>query len=317
MSGSGLVIEIERDDGLGERNPRIVADGSRWHVRVGSLEGFGGVTYEVSTQEYAQYDGSLVMRERTPEQDRTLVLVAASHVDPAEARDEALAFFVPHREYTVRCTAFGRTRHFSGVQYALDVELGYLHSPTAVTWTCLSSQPYWLSEDEHGYDIAEAVGYRCFPFVSLADTLVSEAEEEASAADEQGPLYAPGFLVGVISHETRLTNYGHVPTYPRFVVGATGDVSNPSLRVVDSSGEAVMDVTVLVDMEEGDELVIDFEARPTAVELNGENVLHLVKPGSTLAASIGIGEYDVEWRAESGDVSMQVTPSIRDRYTGV
>lgn len=306
-----LTIEIERDDGLGEGNPRLVADGSRWRVEVGGLENFGGVSYEVSTQEYAQYDGSLVTRERTPEQDRTLVLGA--RFDPAVARDEAMAFFIPHREYTVRCTLMGRTRHFRGRQYAMSVELGSLALPTTVTWTCLCAQPFWLSEDEHGYDIAEAQGRRGFPFASPADRVPPEAPASKSAA----PAHVAGFVVGVISHATRLVNSGHVPTYPRFTVSASGNVVNPSVRVLDASGNAAMDVAVLVDMADGDELVIDFESRPTVIELNGANVSHLVKPGSTLAASIGVGRYDVEWSAESGDASMRVVPSIRERYTGV
>ena len=309
-----LIIEIERDDGLGEENPRLLADGTRWRVEVGGLENFGGVTYEVATQAYAQYDGSLAMRERTPDQDRTMVL--AARFDRTEARDEAMAFFIPHREYVVRCTLLGRTRHFTGRQYALKVDLGSLALPTRVTWTCLCTQPFWLSEDEHGYDLAEAQGHRGFPFVSLVGRVAPEPEEGAARTTDE-PSHIAGFVVGVISHATRLVNEGHVPTYPRFVVSARGRVRNPTIRVTDESGNETLDVTVLVELSEGDELVIDFESRPTEISINGENVSHLVKPGSTLAASIGVGSYDVTWSAESGDAAMQVVPSIRERYTGI
>lgn len=305
-----LTIEIERDDGLGEENPRLLADGTRWRVEVGGLENFGGVSYEVATQAYAQYDGSLPMRERTPEQDRTMVLSA--RFDRAEARDEAMAFFIPHREYVVRCTLLGRTRHFTGRQYALKVELGSLSLPTRVTWTCLCTQPFWLSEDEHGYDLAEAQRRRGFPFVSLVDRVAPEPETRVA-----GPSHVAGFIVGIVSHATRLVNGGHVPTYPRFTISASGEVKNPSVRVLDGSGDTVLDATMLVSMQDGDELVLDFESRPTSIALNGKNVSHLVKPGSTLAANIGVGRYDVEWSAESGDASMQVVPSIRERYTGI
>lgn len=310
MRESPLVIEIEREDGLGEDNPKLVADGRRWRVLVGGLENFGGVSYEVSTQAYAQYDGSLVMRERTPEQDRTMVIEA--RFDPSEARDEAMSFFIPHREYTVRCTLLGRTRHFKGRQYALSVALGSLSLPTSVTWTCLSEQPFWLSEDEHGYDLAQAQGRRGFPFVSF-NQRVAPAPQVKSAS----MAHVAGFVVGIVSHATRLVNGGHVPTYPRFTISAVGTVKNPSVTVRDGSGQTVLDVTVLTSLQDGDELVLDFESRPTSIELNGGNVSHLVEPGSTLAASIGVGEYDVEWSAEAGDASMRVVPSIRERYTGI
>ena len=152
--------------------------------------------------------------------------------------------------------------------------------------------------DEHGVDVVEARKCRGFPFLST-------------------DLHDGGFIVGMVSHETRLVNAGHAPTYPRFTVTAAGMVSRPTVRVLDASGSAVMDVTMLLDLDAGDVLTLDFEARPTAIELNGANVSHLAKPGSTLAASIGVGEFSIEWSAESGDAAMSVVPSIRERYTGI
>ena len=309
---SNLIIEVVRDDGVGEENPVFTADGKRWRVLVGGLENFGGVSYEVSTQPYAQYDGSLVKRERTPEQDRTMVFVAL--FDPEEARDEAMSFFIPRREYTVRCTAFGRTRHFKGRQYAFDVELGGVYEPTRATWTCLSSQPFWLSEEEHSYDIARADGRRGFPFISWVDRVSPVSVARISDGEEK---HVKGFVVGTISHITSLTNGGHTPCYPKFTVTASDEVVNPEIKVIDSAGNTAMDVTVLVTMQTYDELIIDFESLPTEITLNGENVSHLVKPGSTLAASIGVGRYDVEWSADSGDAALHVIPSIRERFTGI
>ncbi len=288
---SELIIEVVRDDGEVLR-----ADGGRWSVAVGGLEGFGGVAYEVSSREYAQYDGAEVMAERTPAQDRTCAMRA--NFDPALARDEAMAFFIPHRSYTVRCTFLGRTRHCVGRLYALDVELGAAPAPAVATWTVLCAQPFWLSEDEHGIDIVEAVPHRGFPFLS----------------DEW---HGGGFVVGEVSHETRLVNGGHVPAYPRFTLTASGTVKRPSVRVLDARGEAVMSVAMGLDMQAGDVLVLDFEARPTRIELNGSNVSHMAVPGSTLAASIGVGAYTLAWDAESGDAALRVVPSIRERYTGI
>jgi hypothetical protein len=299
-----LELEITRDDGFGDENPRLVADGTRWRVEVDGLEGFGGVSYDVSTRDYAQYDGSLLLAERTPEQDRTIVLVARFDVE--EARDEAMAFFIPRREYTVRCTLDGRTRHFVGRQYAMKVDLGSVNLPTRVTWTCLSTMPYWLSEDEHSFDIAEAAGRRGFPFASNVDSSTTD------------PVHVQGYVVGELSHVTSLTNGGHVPTYPRFVVTCSGGtVTNPRVVVNDRTGSAVLSVTVDTTMADGDVLVLDFDSRPTTVELNGANVSNLVEPGSTLAASIGVGDYTVEWSADSGDAAMSVVPYIRERYTGI
>ena len=317
-----LSLVVTRDDGLGAQNPRLVADGTRWRVEVGSLEGFGGVSYDVSTRDYAQYDGSALLAERTPEQDRTIVLV--SRFDVEEARDEAMAFFIPRREYTVRCTLDGRTRHFVGRQYAMKVDLGSTNLPTRVTWTCLSTMPYWLSENEHSVNIAEASGRRGFPYASCRDRKATEPAAAkamllaASATSTTEPDHVAGYVVGETSHSVSLVNAGHVPTYPRFAVRCSGgSVERPRVEVKDHRGTAVMSVAVGTTMADGDVLVIDFESRPTAVELNGKNVSNLVVPGSTLAASIGVGDYTVEWSADSGDAAMSVVPYIRERYTGI
>lgn len=306
-----VTIEITRDDGLGARNPRLVADGTRWRIEVGGLENFGGVSYEVSTQDYAQYDGAQLLAERTPAQDRTVVL--AARFDRAEARDEAMSFFIPHREYTVRCTALGRTRHFKGRQYAMAVELGSMSKPTTVTWTCLALQPFWLSEDEHAFDIAEARGKFGFPAVSYLERYDPAPQPRATAM----PAHVEGFVVGVISRSVRLVNAGHVPTYPRFEIRAEGAVSKPTVKVVGADGSTALYVRFAGDLKAGDELVLDFSTLPTSILLNGENASHRIDPGSTLAASIGVGSYTVEWSAEGGDASMSVVPSIRERYTGI
>lgn len=306
-----LILEIRRDDGA-----VLVADGRRWAVPVdGGLEGFGGVSYDVPVREYSQYDGGRYSAERTPAQERSVTM--HGRFDPAEARDEAMGFFIPHREYTVRCTHLGRTRHFTGRQLALEVETGSPYARTVVKWTCLCAQPFWLSEEAHSYDIAEADGRRGFPFASPTERWAPSPVMDM-AMHQAAKGHVAGFVVGTISNATRLVNRGHVPTYPRIdVTCSKGTVVDPTVRVLDASGGTAMSVTVKTTMADGDALVLDFTERPTRIELNGRNISHLAVPGSTLAASIGVGAYTVEWSAKSGDAAMRVVPSIEERYTGI
>ena len=81
------------------------------------------------------------------------------------------------------------------------------------------------------------------------------------------------------------------------------------------TGAVACAVEMALTMRAGDELVIDFAARPTSVALNGANASNLVKPGSTLAAGIEVGDFALTWSAKSGDAAMSVEPSIRERYT--
>lgn len=319
-----------RDDGRGDDNPRFEFDQDRWRVPSDGLDGFGGVEYDVSTQPYAQYDGSYLLSERVPETDRTIV--AHAWFDPREARAEAERFFIPRRQYEVHVTYMGRTRYFTGRQYAFELSTGNVWGRLELTWTCLSIDPMWFGEDEHSFDIVEAERKFRFPFLSFAERVAPQPGGD-EAEDGPGPASAPaqeaetgsefverhiaGFLVGVTSQRIRFENAGASVTYPRFDISATGDVANPSVTVEDESGETVCEFGIAVTLHDGDLLVVDFSARPTTIELNGENVSHLVTAGSTLATGVEVGEFWVTWSAESGDASLHVVPSVRERYVSI
>lgn len=328
VDGRECRIVVVRDDGRGDDNPRFEFDQDRWRVPSDGLDGFGGVEYDVSTQPYAQYDGSYLLSERVPETDRTIV--AHAWFDPREARAEAERFFIPRRQYEVHVTYMGRTRYFVGRQYAFELSVGNVWGRLELTWTCLSLDPLWFGEDEHSFDIVEADRKFRFPFLSFAERVAPQPQAD-EAREQAGPAGTPsaqaaagfvenhreGFLVGVTSQRIRFENGGASVAYPRFDISATGDVTNPRVTVEDEDGDVVCEFGVNVTLHDGDELVVDFSARPTTVELNGENVSHLVTAGSTLATGVEVGEFWVTWSAESGDASLHVVPSVRERYVGV
>ena len=316
VDGRECVIAIVRDDGLGELNPRFLIDQGRWRVPSDGLEGFGGVAYEVSTQPYAQYDGSYLLSERVPEADRTIT--AHAWFDPREARAEAEGFFIPRRKYEVHVTYMGRTRYFVGRQYALDLSTGNVWGRLELTWTCLALDPMWLSEDEKRFDIAEASGGFGFPFMSLEEPWELGAQTEAAEGDDEAIDYLiGGFVVGVLSDTIAMDNGGSVTAYPRFDLSATDDVVRPKITVTDATGSTVCEIGLDLTLHDGDSLTVDFSSRPTTVELNGENVSHLVTSGSTLAAGIEVGDFSIGWSAESGDAALSVRPSIRERYLSI
>lgn len=308
-------ITIIRDDGLGDLNPQFVIDGKRWRLERDGLENFDRVEYSVSTQEYAQYDGAYLLSERSPAIDRTISAACVSE-DIAGLREEAETFFIPAHAYEVHVEAEGRHRWFTGRQYAFALTVDNLRNAQRLNWTVLSLDPMLLSEDEKRFDIAEAAGYRGFPFLSFTDA-VAPAPEARRAAAQKPVVHIAGFVVGVLSREIPMENRGDAPAYPRFEISASGDVVNPSVFIRDARGTTVTQFGVNLTMQDGDVLIVDFSARPTTVELNGENVLNLVKAGSTLATGIDVGRFTLGWSADSGDASLHIEPSIRERYTTI
>lgn len=310
-------ITIVRNDGLGEANPKFSIDGVKWRLERDGLENFDGVPYSVSTQDYAQYDGGYLLSERSGTVDRTIQAAAVG--DIAKLREEAERFFIPRHEYEVHVEAEGRKRWFTGRQYAFALTVDNLSRAQRLTWTCLSLDPMLLSEDEKRSDIAEAAGYRGFPFISFTDSEapVPESSLMAPMDGTKKLTHIKGFIVGVLSQEIEMRNDGDAPAYPCFEITATGDVVNPSVSIVDERGTTVSQFSVKLTLHAGDALVVDFSKRPTTVELNGNNVLNLVTPGSTLATGIDVGTFSVRWHADSGDASLHIEPSIRERYTAI
>lgn len=302
-------IRIVRDDGLGESNPAFDIDGRRWRLAQDGLEGFDGLEHEVSSQDYAQYDGAYLLSERTGTKDRTVSAVAFG--DPAALRAEAEAFFIPGRQYEVHVEVEGRRRFFYARQYAVSFAVDTYLRSQLVTWTCLAMDPCVLSEDEKRFDLVEAEPRRGFPFVSALARVVPLPDEDGQVPGER---HVRGFAVGVLSNRIRLENDGASTAYPRFDVTASGDVEDPEISIVDGSGQTVCDVSFDLSLKAGDELVLDFSARPTSILLNGANASTKVRPGSTLAAGIEPGSFDLVWSASSGDAALSIKPSIRERY---
>lgn len=315
-----------RDDGRGEDNPSFLIGEGTWRLEREGLENFDGLSHSVTTQDYAQYDGAYLKGERTGTVDRTIQAFAVG--DVAALRSEAESFFIPGRPYEVHVESEGRSRYSVGRQYAFRMAVDNRRRVQRITWTFLALDPMWYGEDERRFDVAEAKGKRGFPFVSFLRRVAPEPEADdglggaglagaSSQSDPAAEKHVRGFVAGVLSNRIEMRNAGNATAYPRFDISATGSVVNPTVTVTDSAGETVCEVGVDVTLQAGDELVIDFSARPTTIALNGENVSHLVTAGSTLATGIDVGTFYLGWSADSGDAALSVRPSIRERYLAI
>lgn len=311
------IIRIVRSEGRGDDDPALTIDGTTWRLEHEGLEGFDGVAYEVSTGEYAQYDGAYLTAERSPARDRTITMLGMG--DQTARRREAERFFVARRSYEVHVVNGTNRRYFTGRQYALSIGVDNWTGLTRVTWTCLALDPFLASEESSTGDIAAAEGRFGFPFLSWRDRVAPAAADDR--ADDEGAakpeFHVAGFVVGVASHRVRMENDGHVAVYPRIDITVTGPVSNPRFSFEDRSGATTASFGFRLAMKAGDHLVVDFTERPTAVTLNGASVLNTVTAGSDLTASIEPGEFAITWGADSGDASMSVVPTIRERYVTI
>lgn len=295
MAIGDVKARIVRSDG----QEMTLGDGE-WRIPKDGLENWANLPYSVSSVEIPSYDGALVTSKRVSAVDRTITAVAMKSGDSEALRARAIKFFNPKFSFSVYLTYMGRTRWCKGEQIGFKASEGNIYENVEIAWTILCPNPYLLSVNDFGRDIAEVVPRFGFPWGSYA-----------------GPSPAPvnsGFIVGerVFQNRVEIGNDGDVPSGMVATITAKGDVLNPLVRIGDGT------VRIITAMSAGDVAVLDASSRPPRLTLNGENAMHLLdRNSSILDMMIQPGKTTVEYDADDGDQYMSVNISYYKQYLGV
>lgn len=154
-----VTFNIIRDD-----NESLLLDGEEWGIT--GLENWANLSHELSVTENANYDGGIITNSRIASIDRTIEARLKDARLNELMRERILSFFNPKHEYEVHVEYQGMKRYCKGVQYGFSCDNGNVYQPITFSWTILCTQPYMLSEDDFGKDIANIDGAFGFPFVS-------------------------------------------------------------------------------------------------------------------------------------------------------
>lgn len=295
MDGDG--IRIVRSDG--EELWVTAGPENGWHIEAGGLSEFIDLPIELSTSANVLTDGSTLVSKRVGEVERTATIVYAGQRDPAQVRDEALAFFNPKHSFEVHVTHMGRTRWCEGELAAVKCELLPERYPCRVTFTILCLDPYMRGEDVHDDTMTDAAPFFTFPFRCFLP----------------GPGVSAGCVASIRVYDglNTVVNSGGVPAPFRITARFEQPVTNPTFHVNDRH------VGLVYQFKAGDVLVLDFMAAPPKVTLNGENSIQRCTRDSTFVGMVlGVGENTFWYEAKAGDVNtMRVSIVYYDRYMGV
>ena len=293
----GTSLRIVRDDG-----ETIVADGQwsgGWAVEWEGLADFLDLPIDLSTSANVLSDGSTLVSKRVAEAERTATIVYAGPRDPAQVRDEALAFFNPKHSFEVHVTHLGRTRWCEGELAARQCVIEPARYPCRMTFTLLCLDPYMRGEDVHDDTMTDASPFFTFPFRCFLP----------------GPGVSAGCVASVRVYDglNTVVNSGGVPAPFRITAKFEQPVTNPTFHVNDRH------VGIVYQFKVGDVLVLDFMAAPPRVTLNGENSIQRCTRDSTFVGMVlGVGENTFWYEASEGDVNtMKVSIVYYDRYMGV
>lgn len=269
------------------------------------MDDFLELPISINTSANVLSDGSTLVNKRVEECERTATIFYAGNRDPANVRDEALAFFNPRLSFDVYVTHLGRTRWCSGELSAIECKLRQRCYPCQATFTILCLDPYMRSESFNENSLTDAAPMFGFPFVSHMRTPLPDGSKKPV-----GTLASKRLYDGL----NTVYNSGDVPTQCVIKMVARGHIESPTFT---KDGKHV---TVLSTFEDGDVLSIDFTKAPPSVEINGKNCIQMCSRDSDfigMEMQVGANVFNYSCSNSENRPYMGVQVNFYRRYLGV
>ena len=272
---------------------REVGSTKDWRFQKDSgLSGFSSFDGQLSFSDNYFRDGGNTENIRLSGKARTIKIVYTKPDEEDIERDRFTDFFRYKTKYKIYITYLGRTRWAEGTLYkgALSERTSRKKAMDA-TLTFQFDNPYWLSVDDFGKNIANVLPGAGFPWLCPVNT---------------------GCAIGVFSfaHEVELKNDGDADAYPSIDITCTGDVVNPVIQINDGF------VRYMGTIHRGDKLSLNFLDVPPTIRLNGNNVIGRCDRTSTFEKMIiKKGANTISYDADNGSNDMEVFVVFNKQYT--
>lgn len=286
---SDVILRFVDEDGI-EREVGCTKD---WRFQKNNgLSGFSDFDGDLSFSDNYFRDGGQTENVRLSGKDRTIKIAYIKPDENYEERQRFKDYFRYNQTYTIYCTYMGKTRWAKGRLYKCklseDTQTDYL---ITATMTFHFDNPFWLSVDDFGKNIASVTAGAGFPWLCPVN-------------------YGCAIGVFTFSQEVQLSNDGDSDAYPVVQIKATDEVENPVVRV--NSGF----IRYLGKMHQNDELVMNFNEIPATIRLNGVNVIGRCDRTSTFdQMNIVKGMNTISYDADNGSDKMEVYVSFNKQYT--
>lgn len=280
-------ITFYRDDGKVFR----VGDAQAWKFLKGNgMNGFADFSGAISQVENYSTDGGRVENVRLSLKDRTIGLAYTNIANNKIARDAFKVFFIYNMKYNIYVTYMGITRWARGTLYKMqmsDAAEDYLQT---AKMTFRFENPYWLSVDNFGKDIASVIPMVAFPYICPVNVGTTAGKYE-------------------FDQEVEIINDGDANAYPVITIAAKGAVTNPSIVINGAS------VKMIDTLTSGDEVVFNFESLPPTLKKNGVNALGLADRTSNFDDMYFIlGKNTISYGADDGEANMSVAVKFYKKY---
>lgn len=286
---SDVILRFVNPEGV----EREVGYNKDWRFQKDSgISGFSDFDGDLTFSDNYFRDGGQTENVRLSGKPRTIKI---AYVKPEENENERQRFkeyFRYNTSYKIYVTYMGQTRWAVGRLYKCQLsEDTQTDRLLKATMTFQFDNPYWLSVDDFGKNIATVVAGAGFPWLCPVN-------------------YGCAIGVFTFSKEVELKNNGDSDAYPIIRIKTTGEVINPKVQVNNGF------VRYIGTMNQGDELVMNFSDIPSTIKLNGVNVIGRCDRTSTFDhMNIERGTNIVSYDADNGSDKMEVYVSFNKQYT--
>lgn len=199
------------------------------------VQGIFSPSFEVYTKSKANGRGLRVTGKQIKSRDITIVASATDTHKNDILRLAANKFFNPLHSFKVSIMYYNTTRWAECEILMIDCPQDNMDEPTELKLMLLCPNAFLKSVDSFGKDISSISAGFFFPYVSTIDN---------------------GFNCGFYNfgNEVTVVNEGDVETQCKVIFDAKGVCKNPKI-----SKNAREYVRILKELQEGDEIIVDFE----------------------------------------------------------
>ena len=283
-----VTVKFIRDDGA-----EFTIDNVTWKIPSDGLIGFDSVDVDYETERKAFGDGSFEKGISVNEKDRTVTAILTNRNLNKVMREIVQRFFGVKRKFKVIVDYDGDSKYCEGRIIAFALPTNNIYDLLELKVTILSTQPYLLSIDEFGQNIAGIEPRFGMPYASLVGL---------------------GFVFGLFkfAKEVPLINDGDVETYMKVVINAKGTVQNPEILKDDYF------IKINDTLQANDVIVIDLVKEPPEITKNGKSIMGKLDRNSDLEnLKLNVGTNKIQYDAFGGSDNMEVVIYYNKRYGGM
>lgn len=258
------------------------------------VTGITQASVALSTNTIPTMDGDSVNHTQGQPRPITLFLEVREGKNVEAVKRYILSYVKPKLEGSLHWVMDGRDIKIKGV--VEQVEMPRFTDKAVMQITLYCSQPYW---EDVNYIVAK---------IKLVQDLHFFPEDEGGLAL---PVEGVAFGVYDTNRTTTYSNTGATSVGITISIIATGFVTNPIIYNL-TTGEFI---GVNTTMNPADEIIISTHKGAKTITKNGENIIDLIKDGSTfIQVEVGDNEFQIDCEEDEKSNNVYFTLNFKQRY---